>query len=402
MHMSKTIAEINEKIRKGQVVVVTAEEMVSIVADKGAKAAAAQVDVVTTGTFGAMCSSGAFLNFGHTKPRMKMMQVWLNEVPAYAGLAAIDVYIGATSIPDSDPANSAFPGQFRYGGGHVMEDLVAGKEVELRAEAHGTDCYPLKHTKGGIRLADMNEAVMVNPRNGYQNYNCAVNRGSERTIYTYMGILRPNMANATYATSGQLSPLLKDPEYRTIGIGTRIFLGGAVGYVYWQGTQHNPTLPRTEGGIPRSPAGTIAVCADLKQMSTEFVRGVSFRGYGTSLALGLGIPIPILDEDMAAKTGVGDKDIVTKIVDYGNDYPQCEGKPLGEVNYAQLRSGKITLDGKDIPTAPMTSYRKSRKIANVLKESITNGTFFLTEPVQPLPGPDSDCKFHAIKLNPKG
>jgi len=80
--MAKTIAEINEKIRKGHVTVVTAEEMVGIVSRKGTAEAARNVDVVTTGTFGAMCSSGAFLNFGHTQPRMKMQRIWLNNVPA--------------------------------------------------------------------------------------------------------------------------------------------------------------------------------------------------------------------------------------------------------------------------------------------------------------------------------
>jgi len=359
------------------------------------------VDVVTTGTFGAMCSSGAFLNFGHTKPRMKMQKVWLNNVPAYGGLAAVDVYIGATEVPESDPGNTVFPGTFRYGGGHVIEDLVAGKDVELRATGGGTDCYPRKEVHGFFNLKGLNEAVLVNPRSAYQNYNCAVNLGSPRTIYTYMGILRPNMANANYATSGQLSPLLKDPKYRTIGIGTRIFLGGAVGYVYWQGTQHDPSLPRNELGIPRSPSGTIAVVGDLKQMSTEFVRGVSYRGYGTSLALGLGIPIPILDEDLARSTGAGDKDIVTKVIDYGRNYPEIEGKPLGEVTYAQLRSGKITVDGREIPTSPLTSYKKSRDVANNLKDWIRKGKFLLSEAVQPLPGPESGHKFHGIELKPK-
>ncbi|HUW55313.1 MAG TPA: homocysteine biosynthesis protein [Planctomycetota bacterium] len=399
--MPKTIAEINEKIRKGQVTVVTAEEMVGIVAKKGPKGAARDVDVVTTGTFGAMCSSGAFLNFGHTTPRMKMQKVWLNEVPAYAGFAAVDVYIGATETPEGDPLNSVFPGPFRYGGGHVIEDLVAGKEVAFRATGYGTDCYPRREAHGYITLSALNEAVLVNPRNGYQNYNCAVNVGSQRTIYTYMGILRPKMANANYATSGQLSPLLNDPTYRTIGIGTRIFLGGTVGYVYWQGTQHNPGVPRNEHGIPRVPAGTIAVCGDLKRMSTDFIRGVSYRGYGTSLAVGLGIPIPVLDEDMARATGIGDADIVTKVIDYGHNYPQGEGKPLGEVTYAELKSGKINVNGKDVPTASLSSYRKSRDIAGILKTWIEKGDFLLTDVIQPLPGPDSDCKFHGIKLRQK-
>ena len=73
----------------------------------------------------------------------------------------------------------------------------------------------------------------------YQNYNVAVNL-SDKTIYTYMGVLKPRMGSAGYSSAGQLSPLLKDPYYKTIGIGTRIFLGGGIGYVAWPGTQFNP------------------------------------------------------------------------------------------------------------------------------------------------------------------
>ncbi len=399
--MSKTVAEINEKIRKGQVVVVTAEEMVDIVAAKGPEKAAREVDVVTTGTFGAMCSSGAFLNFGHTTPRMKMQKILLNNVAAYGGLAAVDCYIGATETREDDPLNSVFPGPFKYGGGHVIEDLVSGKEVELKATAYGTDCYPRKDVHGTFTLAGLNEAVLVNPRNGYQNYNCAVNASAKRTIYTYMGILRPNVANANYGTSGQLSPLLKDPKLRTIGIGTRIFLGGTIGYVYWHGTQYDPSIPRNEFGIPKGAAATIAVCGDLKNMTPDFVRGVSYRGYGTSLALGIGMAIPVLDEDLARTTGVGDKDIVTKVIDYGHNYPMNEGKPLGEVNYAQLRSGHITVNGKEVPTASLSSYKKAREIAGILKTWVAKGQFQLTEPVQPFPTPETGYKFHAINLKPK-
>jgi uncharacterized protein (DUF39 family) len=310
----------------------------------------------------------------------------------------VDCYIGATETQEGDPLNSVFPGPFRYGGAHVIEDLIAGDDVELRAYGYGTDCYPRKEIHGFINIRDLNEALLVNPRNAYQNYNCAVNAGADRTIYTYMGILRANLGNANYGSAGQLSPLLKDPKYRTIGIGTRIFLGGGIGYVFWHGTQHDPSVPRGDNAVPRSTSGTLAVCGDMKQMSTDFVRGVSYRGYGVSLALGIGVPIPILDEDLARSTAVSDAEIFTKVIDYGHDYPQLEGKPLGEVSFAQLRSGKITVSGKEVPTSSLSSYYKARQIAGILKDWIRKGKFLLTEPVQPLPGPESGYKFHALKL----
>jgi uncharacterized protein (DUF39 family) len=144
--MAKTIQEINEKIRQGRAVVFTAEEIIEVAKRKGYKKAAQEVDVVTTGTFAPMCSSGAYLNVGHTKPRIKLGggRVTLNDVPAYAGFAAVDLFLGATAIPDDDPRNKVFPGRFAYGGAHVIEDLVSEKDVRLVASAYGTDCYPRK------------------------------------------------------------------------------------------------------------------------------------------------------------------------------------------------------------------------------------------------------------------
>lgn len=394
--MPKTIAEINEKIKKGEAVVVTAEEIIDLTEKKGIKKAAREVDVVTTGTFGPMCSSGIYFNFGHSKPRIKAQRVWLNNVPAYAGLGAVDIYLGATELREDDPANTVYPGAFSYGGGHVIEDLVRGKSIRLRVVAYGTDCYPRKELETLINIHDLNEAVLFNPRNVYQNYNVAVNL-SNKIIYTYMGILQPKLGNATYCSAGQLSPLLNDPYYKTTGVGTRIFLGGGVGYVVWQGTQHNPCVVRTDKGLPKYPAATLAVLGDLKGMSPKWLRGVSMTGYGVSLAIGIGVPIPILNEEILSYTTVRDEEIYAQVVDYSKDYPEGRAKSLGEVNYGQLRSGKITIAHKEIPTSGLSSYARAREIAQLLKEWIIQGRFLLSEPVQPIPGPESSIKPKLLK-----
>ncbi|MDH3392523.1 MAG: homocysteine biosynthesis protein [Desulfobulbaceae bacterium] len=382
--VNKTYDEINAKIRAGEAVVVTAEEMVAIVKKDGAVEAARKVDVVTTGTFSPMCSSGAFINFGHTNPTIKASKVWLNKVPAYAGLAAVDVYIGATEATEDDPLNKVFPGAFRYGGGHVIEDLVAGKEITLRATGYGTDCYPNTEVERTVTMENLPYALLSNPRNCYQNYNCAINL-SDKTIYTYMGTLKPEGRNATYCSAGELSPLMNDPLYKTIGLGTRIFLGGGVGYVTWHGTQHNPGAMRSENGTTRRPAGTIMVQGDLKGMSSRWLKGISMQGYGSTLAVGIGIPIPILNEEMAAYTGVSDEEIFTQVVDYANDYPNQIAKNYGEVSYAQLKSGQIEVDGKQVPTAPLSSVVRAREIAETLKQWILDGDFELEKPIKTLP-----------------
>ncbi len=394
----RTIKEINEKIKKGQVVAVTAEEVIDLVDKKGLKKAAQEVDVVTTGTFGPMCSSGVFANIGHSKPRIKLGggKCYLNDVPLYCGFAAVDVCLGATAVPDDDPHNKVFPGEFKYGGGHVIHDLVSGKDIRLEAAAYGTDCYPRKRIAAYINLKDINEAVLFNMRSCYQNYNVAVNL-SDKMIYTYMGVLKPQMGNANYCSAGQLSPLLKDPDYKTIGIGTKIFLGGGVGYVSWNGTQHNPLAKRKENRIPCVPAGTLAVIGDLKQMKPEWLVGTSMIGYGVSLTIGIGVPIPVLSEDILAAAAVKDEQIFTQVVDYSEAYPNMIPGSLAEVNYAQLKSGKIAVKGKEIPTGNLSSYSKARQIAEELKGWIKKGDFELTEPVAPLPGPESGYTVKPLK-----
>jgi len=399
--MSKTVAEINDKVRKGQAVVVTAEEVIDIAQKKGITKAAEEIDVVTTGTFSPMCSSGVYLNIGHSKPRIKLGggKVYLNDVPAYTGLAAIDIFLGATALPEDDPKNRIHPGEFRYGGGHVIEELLAGKDIKLIATAYGTDCYPRRKLETWINIKDINDTTLFNVRNAYQNYNVAVNL-SERTLYTYMGVLKPKLGNANYATAGYLSPLLNDPYYKTIGVGTKIFLGGGIGYVAWHGTQHNPNVPRRDNGVPRTSAGTLAVIGDLKQMKAGWLIGTSMLGYGATITVGIGVPIPILSEEILRYALVTDDEISAPVVDYSEAYPQLKPDTLGEVSYAQLKSGKIKIKGKEVPTASLSSYPKAVEIANILKEWIKRGDFLLTEPVAPLPGVESGIIFKPLKERP--
>ena len=299
--------------------------------------------MVTTGTFGPMCSSGAFLNFGHSDPPIKIGEITLNDVPASGGLAAVDTYLGAT-----EPSKTK---GIEYGGAHVIEDLLAGKAVRLKATGPGTDCYPRTEIDTWVTLDDLNQAYLFNPRNAYQNYAVAVN-SSDRALYTYLGTLLPHFGNATYCSAGALSPLLNDPTYRTIGVGSRCFVAGAPGFVAWQGTQHNPNQARDEHGVPVAPSGTLAVIADLKEASREFFSAATFTKYGVSAFVGIGVPIPVLDEEIAVTLALTDADIHATVFDYG---VQRRSRPaLGRVTYAELRSGTIEVEGRKVPTGPIS------------------------------------------------
>ena len=368
--MMRTYEQINEKIKSGGVAVFTAEEAIEMCKEQGHKKAYEQIDVVTCATFGMMCSSGAFFNFGHTDKRIRMSEITMNNVPASGGLAAVDTYLGATQGSIDRPMT--------YGGAHVIEGLLKGEKIKLHAKSYGTDAYPRTEAIAEVSLEEMNQAYMYNPRNCYQNYSAATNAGG-RTMHTYMGTLYPDCSNVNYSTSGELSPLLKDPNMRTIGMGTRIFLGGAQGYVTWQGTQSVKSVTEYEDGINIS-GGTIAVIGDLKKMSSRYIRAAVMKNYGITLYVGIGIPIPVLDEDLFAELTRTNEELYTNFIDYSTGGLKMPA--LGRVSYAQLRSGKVELNGKTVPTAPLSSLFMAREIAGILKNNIKENNFTLTEPIK--------------------
>jgi len=380
MPTPRPLETINDKIRHQTVVVETAEVFKARVAETGVKAAFAAVDVVTTGTFEPMESSGAVLNIGHTDPPIKMRDCRLDGVPAYAGFGAVDLYLGA-----SQPAEASGPGEGaplrERGGGHVIADLIAGKPVQLQATGQVTDCYPRASLDTTITRDTINQFYLFNPRNLYQNFIVGVN-GGDRPLATYLGPLQPNLGNAVYANPGALSPLLNDPNLNVVGIGSRIFLGGGIGYVAWEGTQHFPLQKRLPNETPIGPAATVALIGDAKQMQPKWVRGCYFKGYGPSLMLGVGVAMPLLNEEVARHCAVQDKDLVAPVMDFA--IPRRVRPTFGLVSYAQLKSGHLTLNGQKVRTAPLASIYLARQVAAELKDWITEGHFELTAPVAPL------------------
>ncbi|BAU10756.1 hypothetical protein LEP3755_12480 [Leptolyngbya sp. NIES-3755] len=387
----RTLAEINQKIERGQAIVRTVEQVKAQVAEMGVTETAKLVDIVTTGTFEPMEASGAILNLGQTDPPIKIRQCWLDGVPAYAGFGAVDLYLGASQLVeyptggeplDNDDRESPEVRQRQRGGGHVIEDLIAGKSVNLRAIGQVTDCYPRSSFETTITRDTINQFYLFNPRNLYQNFIVGVN-GGDRPLFTYLGALQPQLGNAVFSNPGAISPLLNDPDLQLIGIGSRIFLGGGIGYVAWEGTQHFPLQKRLPNRTPIGPASTLALIGDAKQMDARWVRGCYFRGYGSSLMLGVGIPLPVLNEEVIVRCAVRDKDLVAPIVDFS--IPRRVRPTFGLVSYAQLKSGRLTIDGKSVRVAPLASIYLSRQVALELKSWIEAGTFTLTEAVSPIP-----------------
>ncbi|NLN31236.1 MAG: hypothetical protein GX158_08425, partial [Bacteroidales bacterium] len=124
-------------------------------------------------------------------------------------------------------------------------------------------------------------------------------------------------------------------------------------------------------------SATLALIGDAKQMDARFIKAAYFEKYGVSMFVGIAIPIPVLDEDLAGRVSVRNNQIETNVIDYGSGNFEV----LGRVDYESLFSGKITVNGKKIRTAPLSSVRTARELADILRQEISGGRFYLTEPL---------------------
>ena len=122
-------------------------------------------------------------------------------------------------------------------------------------------------------------------------------------------------------------------------------------------------------------------------MDAKFIRAATMPRYGSTLYVGIGIPIPVLNEKIAERCAIRDEDIEVPIYDYG--VPRRDKPLIAKTNYKVLRNGKITLrveiDGKEIEktvkTGSVSSYKMAREVAETLKQWILDGRFLLTERV---------------------
>ncbi len=333
---------------------------------------AEEVDIMTTGTFRAICSSEAFINMDYFNSPVRMTDIMLNRIKAYGGLAVVDAYIRVTQPIDS-------PGK-GYSGVHVIEDFITGKKIHLKATGPGTDYYVRKSIVTHVTLDDLNEAYLYNPRNLYQNYEVAINT-SYKTLHTYMGKLLSNMKNATYSSAGKLSLLLNDPHLDIIGMGTKIFLVVGERYVAWQGTQFS-IVAEEVNGVPVKGPRTLALVGDMKGMDPRFLKALDITGHGISIALGIGVPIPVLNEDVMRRCAVSNEEI---FVEMTNCNLPSNRTCMQMYSYTELHFCKVEYQEKNVKTSSLSSLIGARKMVDTLKDWIEHGKFLLNQPSLVLP-----------------
>ncbi len=294
--MTRTIAEINERIKKGDAVVLTAQEVCDKVTD-GEELALKDVDVVTTATRAIMSGTYAVLSFPMAEAGtfVRAEKARINGVPACIGpcpnerLGIVDLMVYGTAH-SKDRAD--------YGGGHLFRDLVAGREVQVEVETSEGESLT-----NSICLDEIPYARIFSTRNAFKNYVAFVNPRNAPLPTIFSAIeFPPDLSCATVSGCGSLNPIKNDPNLETIGIGTRILLNGAEGFVIGTGTRSMPSRPNLLG------------LADMHQMSPEYMGGF-ITSAGPECIGSWAVPIPVLNESILESILLQDRDIALTIMD---------------------------------------------------------------------------------------
>ena len=319
MVSSKEFSEILERIERGDAVVLTAEEVSRLVEDED-RSSLDEVDVVTTATRAVMSGTYALLSFPVAGPGsfLRAKNVWLNGISAQVGpcpnenLGVLDMVIFGTTHSRDRPD---------YGGGHLFRDLVEGKTIQVEVQ---TDEGGLLQAEAG--LEDMPQARMFGSRHAFKNYSAFVNPGSRpvRTIFHARGF-EPHCQVATFSGCGQINPLKNDPLLETIGIGTRILLNGAEGYVLGTGTRSSRDRPNLSG------------FADMHHMTAEYMGGF-VTGLGPECICSLAVPVPVISSTILEEIARRDREIALPVNDINTR------TVIGQANYGDVWGEDVDLE----------------------------------------------------------
>jgi putative methanogenesis marker 16 metalloprotein len=319
MVSSKEFSEILERIERGEAVVLTAEEVSRLVEDED-RSSLDEVDVVTTATRAVMSGTYALLTFPVAGPGsfLRAKNVWLNGISAQVGpcpnekLGVLDMVIFGTAHSRDRPD---------YGGGHLFRDLVEGKTIQVEVQ---TDEGGLLQAEVG--LEDMPQARMFGSRHAFKNYSAFVNPGDQpvRTIFHARGF-EPHCQGATFSGCGQINPLKNDPLLETIGIGTRILLNGAEGYVLGTGTRSSRDRPNLSG------------FADMHHMTAEYMGGF-VTGLGPECICSLAVPVPVISSTILEEIARRDREIALPVNDINTR------TVIGQANYGDVWGEDVDLE----------------------------------------------------------
>lgn len=379
--MNKTCAEINEKIKSGKAQVLTAQEAKVLIKEKGLQYFTNNIDIVTFASFEMHTNALIYLSFGQTDPLIYFSEVYINNVPAYP-TGPTDIALSCVAFSEENP---------EYGGAHVLEGLIKGKDIHLKATGRNLEVFTNKEFETWFNLKNLNHGKLFLNQAIIQNNIVATNSG-EKDINSPMGTLIGKLENSTFNSSSYLNPLMNDPYANLIGMGTKIWIAGTAGLIVGHGSHHNPLQKRNEHGLPIGQGIILSAVADIESMNSKWIRGGFIKSYGPVLYIGIGVPLPVLNEEAAKYISVTDDKIHSTIVDFS--IPRRTKPTFGQCTYSELRTSTVIINKKPTLSAPLSSMAMAIEICNELKDTILQKNFLLSEKILPV-----DLNTEPKKLN---
>jgi putative methanogenesis marker 16 metalloprotein len=309
--MERSFSEILARIEKGEAVVMTSQEVCDLV-KIGEQADLQDVDVVTTATRAVMSGTYAVFSFPVADPGSFCwaVNVWINGISAHVGpcpnekLGVLDLVVFGT-------AHSRY--RHNYGGGHLFRDLVEGNPVFVEVKTDEGKTLQFE-----ISLDQVPHARLYGTRHAFKNYSAFVNP-SERPVSSIFHTrpFEPHFGGATFSGCGQINPVKNDPLLESIGVGTRILINGAEGFVTGQGTRSCPDRPNLTG------------FADMHMMDPEYMGGF-ITSAGPECVCSWAVPIPVTTDTILKEIARLDGSILLPVMDVNT---RC---CIGQANYGDV------------------------------------------------------------------
>lgn len=309
--MARSIPEIIRRIEKDRAVVMTSQEVCDLV-KSGSQSELKDVDVVTTATRAVMSGTYAVFSFpvAHPGSFVRAGRVWMNGIPAFVGpcpnekLGVLDIIVYGTAH-NREKEN--------YGGGHLFRDLVERKPAIVDVETDDGKTFQAE-----ANLDEMPHARLFGSRHAFKNYSAFVNPGlSPVSTIFHAREFEPNCRGATFSGCGQINPVKNDPLLETIGVGTRILMNGAEGFVMGQGTRSCAERPNLAG------------FADMHLMQPEYMGGF-ITSAGPECICSWAVPIPVTTNTILKEIARLDREIPLPVMDVNT---RC---CIGQADYGQL------------------------------------------------------------------
>lgn len=287
----------------------------------GYKFKVSDVDVVTTGTRAVMSGTSAMLvvpvaEKGTFKRAQKM---WLNGVPCFPGSNPVEGSGMVDTVIYGTEESRDYQGG--YGGGHLLRDIVEGKEIQVECLSSEGKTF-----RSSFTLSQLDFARIYSFRNDFQNYYAFANiknhksyRENPLSIFACRPL--PVLGGLGMSGSGELNPLENDPSSRIFRAGMKILVNKVPGVVIGYGTRSNPGMK------------CLSVAADMFGMDPEFIGGFK-TSYGVEVTNGIAVPFPILNQDILDDISKClDENISLHLADIGDRIP------IVDLTYADIWSG---------------------------------------------------------------